>query len=184
MLYLYQSAVLLHKFWLKAKIAKTCTGLSKELLRKVHTGELGPDGDEVPLHWQANFHKIFTRAHLTYLSYQIRSVIVPDSFSRLKEKRGTCSRWPSLLWKWSLHLDLPVSPSQMLMKVALGGSPSCLIAFECRIIRGKAQGQIQIILVDQHIPFGCTFLCYLFASGSRFQDYVSQLLTWCSTPVM
>ena len=121
---LYQSSIFLNKFWLKAKIAKTCTGLSKELLRKVHTGELGPDGDEVPLYWQANFHKIFARAHLTYLSYQIRSVIVPASFSRLKEKRGTCRGWYSLLWSWNLCLDLPVSLSQMLMKVALGGSLS------------------------------------------------------------
>lgn len=166
-----------------------CTVLSKELLRKALTGELGPDGGEVPLHWKANFHKIFTRAHLTYFSFKFGSVIDPYSFCRLKEKRDTCSGWPALLGI-EISLALPVSLSQKLMKVALGRSlskskvPLCLITFECHIIRGKAQGQIPVRRVDQHIPFGCTFLCYLSASGSRFRDCVSQVLTWCSTPLM
>lgn len=162
---------------------------SKELLRKAHTGDLGPDGGEVPLHWKTNSHRIFIHGLLTYLSFQFWSVVVPYSFCRLEEKRDTRSGWPSPLGI-EISLALPVSVSQTLMKVALGGSlskskvPLCLITFECHIIRGKAQGQIPVRRVDQHIPFGCTFLCYLSASGSRFQDCVSQVLTWCSTPLM
>lgn len=59
-----------------------CAELSKDLLRKAHAGDLGPDGGEVQLHWRANFHRIFTRAHLTYLSFQFGSVIVPYSFCK------------------------------------------------------------------------------------------------------
>lgn len=143
----------------------------------------------MPLHWKENLHRIFTHAHLTYLSFQFGSVIVPYSFCGLKEKRDTHSGWSSLLGI-EMSLALPVSLSQTLMKVALGGSLNkskvlfCLITFECHIIRGKAQGQAPVRRVDQHIPFGCTFLCYLSASGSRFQNCVSQVLTWCRTPLM
>lgn len=143
----------------------------------------------MPSHWKANFHRIFTHTHLICLSFQYRNAIVPYSFCRLKQKSDTCSGWPSLLGI-EISLDVPVSLSQIMMEVALGGwlskskVPLCLITFECRIIRGKAQGQIPVRRVDQHIPFGCTFLCYLSASGSRFRDCVSQVLTWCSTPLM
>jgi len=46
MRYLYQISIFLNNFRLKAKIVKTCTGLSKELLKKLDIGELGPDGYE------------------------------------------------------------------------------------------------------------------------------------------
>lgn len=64
-----------------------------------------------PLHWQANFHKIFTRAHLTYLSYQIRSVNCPRFLLQAKTKD---KHWQGMT-KSTVELKSPFRSTNLLL---------------------------------------------------------------------